>query len=282
MGKINKTVLSPNNALIASKAMPRHEHGLSDKGIRTQLQVSLSRLQTSSIDLFYLHWPSPDHNAKIGETLKTINDLYQKGKFKRFGLSNYSAWQVAEIWYLCDQRNWVKPTVYQGMYNAMTRSVEEELIPCLRKFGIAFNAYNPLAGGLLSGKHQFQQKEEGKIEKGGRFHGDTLWAVAYKNRFWKKCMFDGVDLVKKALESSYGKNEDGTLKVSLVEASLRWLMRHSLLGKGDGVIMGPSTVQYYDDNLRAMECGEDLHEDVVKAFDEAWTLCKGECPRYFR
>merc|ERR1719433_1694214 len=90
MGKINKSILSPNKALIASKAMPRHEHGLSDKGIRTQLQVSLSRLQTSSIDLFYLHWPSPDHNAKIGETLKTINDLDSQitahGRWRRFGI----------------------------------------------------------------------------------------------------------------------------------------------------------------------------------------------------
>lgn len=95
MGKINKTVLTPNNALIASKAMPRHEHGLSDKGIRAQLQVSLSRLQTGSIDIFYLHWP--DHKTEIEESLKTMNDLYQKGKFKRFGLSNYSAWQVIHL-----------------------------------------------------------------------------------------------------------------------------------------------------------------------------------------
>lgn len=189
---------------------------------------------------------------------------------------------MAEIWYLCEKHKFVKPTVYQGMYNALTRSVEEELFPCLRRFGIVFNAYNPLAGGLLSGKHQFEQKEEGQIEKGGRFHGDSGWAVAYKKRFWKKSMFDGVDLVKKALEESYGKTEDGVLKVSLVDASLRWLMRHSMLGKGDGVIMGPSTVQYYRDNLKAMECGEDLHENVVNAFDEAWNLTKGECPRYFR
>ena len=106
--------------------------------------------------------------------------------------------------------------------------------------------------------------------------------VAYKNRFWKQSMFDGVELVRKALEESYGKADDGSLKVSMVDASLRWLMRHSLLGKGDGVIMGPSTVQYYGDNLKAMECGEDLHENVVKAFDAAWALSKGDCPKYFR
>ena len=94
MGKVNKTILSPNNALIASKAMPKAKDGLTDKGIRNQLQVSLSRLQCKSIDIYYLHWP--DHNTKIEESLKTMNDLYKEGKFKRFGLSNYSSWQVKQ------------------------------------------------------------------------------------------------------------------------------------------------------------------------------------------
>ena len=92
MGNVNKTLLTPNNALIASKAMPKHKNGLTNEGIRNQLQITLSRLQSKSIDIFYLHWP--DHKTNIEISLKTINDLYKEGKFKRFGLSNYSAWQV--------------------------------------------------------------------------------------------------------------------------------------------------------------------------------------------
>lgn len=63
-----------------------------------------------------------------------------------FGLSNYAAWEVAEICTLCRSNGWILPTVYQGMYNATTRQVETELFPCLRHFGLRFYAYNPLAG----------------------------------------------------------------------------------------------------------------------------------------
>ena len=176
----------------------------------------------------------------------------------------------------------MKPTVYQGMYNAITRGVEGELFPCLRRFGIIFYAYNPLAGGVLSGKHKYEQLEQNAIDKKGRFDGDSLWAKAYRDRFWKKNMFDGVELIRDALKKAYGLNDDGTLKVNMVDASLRWLMRHSMLKENDGVIMGPSTIKYYNENLAALECSDDLNANVVKAIDEAWNLSKGDLPKYYR
>ena len=162
------------------------------------------------------------------------------------------------------------------MYNCITRNVEPELFPCLKRFNIAFYAYNPLAGGLLSGKHQYKQLEENAIEKGGRFSGDKKWAVAYRKRFWQKSKFDAIDKIRKVIQEVYGD------KVSMVEVSLRWMMRHSLLGKDDGVIMGPSTVKYYYDNLKAMDCDQDLDEKVIEAIDEAWYMTKADCPVYFR
>jgi len=137
-------------------------------------------------------------------------------------------------------------------------------------------------GGLLSGKHKFAQMETGDIEKGGRFEGDSLWAKAYKNRFWQKSKFAGIEVIGAALAKAYGRGEDGQPKVSMVSASLRWLMRHSLLRKGDGVIMGPSSPAYFAQNLEAMECTEDLDADVLAAFDAAWQGCKQDCPAYFR
>ena len=277
---VKSGIITIYNSSISSKAYPKHEFGLSAKGIRAQLTTSLKRLNLSSIDILYLHWP--DYNTDIKETLQEINTLYTEGKFKRFGLSNYSSWEVADIVHICKQNGWILPTAYQGMYNAVTRMVEDELFPCLRKFGISFYAYNPLAGGLLSGKHKYEQIETGSIQKGGRFSGKTGWAVTYKQRFWQKSKFDGIELVKQELGKAYGYNEDGKLKVNMVDASLRWLMKHSLLREGDGVIMGPSTVKYYTENLKAMENDDDLDENVVNAFDEAWRMSKGECPLYFR
>ena len=84
------------------------------------------------------------------------------------------------------------------MYNPVTRGVEDELLPALRKFGIRFEAYNPLAGGILSGKHKYSDKLEGKIQE-GRFEGNT-WASAYRERYWHETMFSTLDLVQQALD----------------------------------------------------------------------------------
>ena len=90
--------------------------------------------------------------------------------------------------------DWVRPTVYQGMYSVVTRQVEEELIPCLRHHGIAFYAYSPLGGGLLSGKYQFGQEDEKKIPR-GRFNG-VGWDKVYRDRYWKQEHFEAMETLK--------------------------------------------------------------------------------------
>ena len=72
---------------------------------------------------------------------------FAEGKFKEFGLSNYASWEVADIYHICKRNGWVLPTVYQGMYNAITRMVEGELFPALRHFGLRFYAYNTVRNG---------------------------------------------------------------------------------------------------------------------------------------
>jgi len=113
------------------------------------------------VQIFYLH--APDNNTPIEETLKEVNNLHKEGKFDELGLSNYAAysslpskllfaltcafsWQVVDICHLCERNGWIKPTVYQGMYNVITRSIEAELFVAIRKFGLRFYVFNPLAG----------------------------------------------------------------------------------------------------------------------------------------
>ena len=74
---------------------------------------------------------------------------FAEGKFKEFGLSNYASWEVADIYHICKRNGWVLPTVYQGMYNAITRMVEGELFPALRHFGLCFYAYNPVRNAAI-------------------------------------------------------------------------------------------------------------------------------------
>ena len=98
--------------------------------------------------MWYLH--GPDRKTPYEDTLRAVNELYKEGKFKRFGISNYMSWEVAEIVGICRANGWVQPTVYQGIYNAVQRKVEPELFPCLRKYGIAFYEFNPRASLPLS------------------------------------------------------------------------------------------------------------------------------------
>ena len=118
-----------DNVQIATKANPWNNKLLDAAGVRKQLETSLQRLKLNCVQIFYLH--APDHKTPIIETLKAVNDMYQEKKFKEFGLSNYAAWQVAEICTICKNQGWILPTVYQGMYSSLTRAVEKELFPCL-------------------------------------------------------------------------------------------------------------------------------------------------------
>ncbi|XP_033822037.2 aflatoxin B1 aldehyde reductase member 3 [Periophthalmus magnuspinnatus] len=263
----------PKTVSLATKANPWDGKTLKPESVRAQLETSLQRLQTDCVDLFYLH--APDHNNPIQDTLRACNDLHKEGKFKELGLSNYASWEVAEIVSICKHNNWIVPTVYQGMYNATTRQVETELFPCLRYFGMKFYAYNPLAGGILTGKYHFEDKEGSQPE--GRFFGNS-WAAAYRDRYWKQSQFVAIEQVLKTLQDVYGAN-----KPSMTSAAMRWMYHHSQLkgDLGDGVIIGMSNMEQLKQNLDAAEEGP-LDERVVSAFHEAWNQVAHECPNYFR
>nr|XP_025711726.1 aflatoxin B1 aldehyde reductase member 2-like [Callorhinus ursinus] len=98
---------------IATKANPWEGKSLKPDGVRAQLETSLKRLQCPRVDLFYLH--APDHNTPVEETLRACHQLHQEGKFVELGLSNYAAWEVAEICTLCRRNGWILPTVYQHL-----------------------------------------------------------------------------------------------------------------------------------------------------------------------
>ncbi|KAF9406071.1 hypothetical protein BGZ76_006423, partial [Entomortierella beljakovae] len=127
---------------VATKVWPTvpHAHGL--EYLRKSLKESLSALKAEKVDILYLH--APDYSTPFEETAKAIDDLYREGLFEKFGLSNFAAWQVTLIHQICKQNGYVLPTVYQGMYNAITRDVVRELLPCLKALDIAFYAYNPI------------------------------------------------------------------------------------------------------------------------------------------
>jgi aflatoxin B1 aldehyde reductase len=104
---------------IASKIMPVNPGAHSAQELPKSWDVSLEKLGVEATDIFYLH--APDRSVSYEETLGAVDNMYRAGKFKRLGLSNYPAWEVAEIVGICDRKGFVKPTVYQGMYNAISK-----------------------------------------------------------------------------------------------------------------------------------------------------------------
>ena len=249
---------------IASKVHPWNDHGLQPAQVKQQLQESLRRLKTERVDLLYLH--SPDLENPVEQTLAACFEAYQKGQFKTFGLSNFAAWQVAEVVELCRKHGWMMPTVYQGMYNALTRDVEKELFACLRHYNICFYAYNPLAGGLLTGKH----KTTDKVPDSGRFRE----SYQYRGRYWKDDYFEVLQqLITKSAE----------LGVSPVEVAMSWLINHSMMdsSRGDAIILGASRIEQLDENLKAMTATP-LDQSILDILDEGWELIKPNCFKYFR
>jgi len=280
LGKILKNNIQSNDSLfpstlsIATKANAfTKDKNLSPFSLRTQLEESLKSLGKNKVDIFYLHAPDLDHD--IEPTLEEVQKLFLEDKFNRFALSNFKAWETVYIHSYMSQRGYIAPSIYQGMYNAVTRQVEEELFPALRKCSMSFYAYNPLAGGMLSGKYFYYDNDEITVKEnskfGGRFSGTSFWAKKYRERYQQKQQFEAIEVVKKALQ----KEE------KLADVSLRWLRYHSKLNENDGIIVGASKLTQLDDNIESL-ASDLLPDRLVKAFDEASRLCKDICPKYAR
>lgn len=103
---------------LATKWYPRQPGAHKPNVLRENLELSLKELGTDQVDIFYLH--APDRSVPFAETLETVNQLHKEGKFVQLGLSNYTAFEVAEIVTLCNERGWVRPSIYQAMYNAIS------------------------------------------------------------------------------------------------------------------------------------------------------------------
>ncbi len=248
---------------IATKVNPRISGKLDADAAYKQVGESLERMNLPSVDTVFLHFPDPA--TPVESVLSAMADLHDQGKFKELGLSNFPAWMVADVWHICDRHGWVKPTVFEGIYNPLTRKAEKELNACLNALGLRFYAYNPMAGGLLTGRY-------GKFEDAptdGRF----THRPNYQARYWKKSFFDAVDLIKNASEK-HG--------FSSVEATYRWLAYHSMLNgeRGDAIIIGASKLSHLIQNMAAVKAGP-LPDDMVEVFNNAWAITKNDSPEYF-
>lgn len=256
-------VLNIENLKISTKVNPKITGKLDGDAAYSQLNESLKRLGIPSVDTFYLHFPDP--NTPVDSVLNACADMHRQGMFKELGLSNFPADLVAEVHEKCTMNNWVKPTVYEGVYNPLTRKAEYELNPVLNKYGIRFYAYNPLAGGLLTGKYMDFQESP----REGRFTNRPN----YMKRYWKESLFGATKLIMNVCEKH---------DIGIVEATYRWLAYDSMLNndRGDAILVGASKLGHLEQNMNSLLAGP-LPEDIIKSFSEAWEICKADSAQYF-
>jgi aryl-alcohol dehydrogenase-like predicted oxidoreductase len=253
-----------SRAILASKVFYKtgegpDESGLSRAAINKAIDASLSRLKTDYLDICYLH--QPDYKTPIEETLEAVNRLVEKGKVRYPATSNHGAWKICRILWLCEKQGWRPPLISQPMYNLLARGIEQEYLPFTREFGISSIVYNPLAGGLLTGK---QRRETGPLS-GTRFDGNQL----YLDRYWHEANFEAVAELA-GIAADAGR--------TLVELALTWVLQQPGI---DAAIFGVSRLEQLEENLRAVE-GKPLDQPALDACDRVWARLHGVTPKYNR
>src|SRR5580698_5857443 len=138
--------------------------GSSRKAIVAQCEQSLRRLQTSYIDLYWMHaW---DPTTPIEETMRALDDLVRDGKVRFIGFSDTPAWKCAQAQTLASFRGWSPLIALQIEYSLLQRTVEGELIPMARELGLGVTPWSPLKSGVLSGKYRREDAGKHTADRG--------------------------------------------------------------------------------------------------------------------
>lgn len=227
-----------------------------DGGPVAQMEQTLTALQRDSVSIYYIHMPSTE--IALEETLAEMNDCHVAGQFQEFGLSNFPAWQVVEISQYCHRQGYVMPTVYQGVYNALNRTAEYELLPVLRNYGIRYYTHGSLASGFLTGKY----KRGVEPVKGVDRFAQSRRIRQYQERYLHRDeMFAALDTITDAAAEA---------DISTLEAAIRWTQYHSAVdgSLGDAMLIGVSRIAQLEPIMLAAKQGP-LPEPVAAAFEKA-------------
>jgi aryl-alcohol dehydrogenase-like predicted oxidoreductase len=226
-----------------------NDEGLSRRHILKAVEDSLRRLRTDYIDLYQSHSPDPD--TPLEETLRAFDDLVRQGKVRYVGCSNYPAWQVALALGISARHGLARFDCVQPRYNLLYREIEAELLPLCRDQRLGVIAYNPLAGGFLTGKYRTLEAPPA----GTRF---TLGKTGdlYRERYWHDSQLRAVDELRRFFQPR-GKN--------LVTVAIAWVLAQPGI---TAAIIGASRPEQLVESLAAAELT--LDADEREACNLAW------------
>ncbi len=233
--------------------------GNSRRHIMDAIDASLRRLQTDFVDLYQLHFDDP--GVPLDESLEALDHLVRVGKVRYVGCSNFLAYRLARALGRSETRGLARFDSVQPRYNLLFREFERELLPLCLDEQIGVIPYNPIAGGMLSGKHD-RSKEP---EEGTRFALGNA-ARTYQDRYWHENVFDTVDeLVKLA----------GDAGMPLPTLAVAWVLQHPAI---TSPIVGASRPEQLDATLAAVDVR--LDPDLTARLDEVTAAYRrGDAPR---
>jgi 1-deoxyxylulose-5-phosphate synthase len=236
-----------------------NDEGLSRRHILQAVEDSLRRLQTDYIDLYQPHLPDPE--TPLEETLWALDDLVRQGKVRYLGCSNYSAWQMALALGKSAQHGWARFESVQPRYNLLYREIESELMPLCRDQGVGVIAYNPLAGGFLTGRYQSLEAPP----PGSRFSLGGATGPLYRERYWQQAQLDAVQELQKSL---------GRRGRSLTQVAVAWVLAQPGI---TSAIVGASKPEQLDQSLGAVDLR--LEQDELEACNAAWYRLPRQMPK---
>ena len=238
--------------VIATKAAGRvgnraWDEGNSRRHLLDAIDASLKRLGTDYVDLYQLHWD--DANTPLDETLEALDAIVRSGRARYVGVSNFGAWRLAKMLGRADLLQLARPVSVQPRYSMLFRQFERDLLPLAQEEGLAVIPYNPLAGGMLTGKYKpGTQPQEGTrftLGKAGRM---------YQERYWKERELE-MSTSFAALAKEHG--------VVPAQAAIAWVLRHPAV---TSVIIGASRAEQLGDSVAAAELA--LPPALVEKVDE--------------
>jgi len=210
-----------------------NQGGGSRHHILAQVEVSLRRLQTDYIDVYYLHRWDPE--TPIEETMRVFDDLITSGKVRYLGASNTAAWQLATAMAVARIHDTAPLSCVQAEYNILSRDADKELVPFCQYYGVGLVPFYPLASGLLTGKH-----ERGHFAEGSRLESGP-WTDVYRSRFVNDRNWDIVDELQ-AFATARGH--------TITELAFAWLRANKAVAS---ITAGATRPEQVAENAKACE-----------------------------
>ena len=204
--------------------------GLSRSYIMSAVEASLKRLGTDRIDIYFLH--HFDEQTPLEETLGALDDLVRQGKIRFAGASNFAAWQIEKALGISAGQAWARFECIQPMYNLVKRQAEVEIFPMALAEELGVITYNPLGGGLLTGKYG-----EERPSATGRLSTDDVYQRRYGDRWMHESVRSFVRLAK----------EHG---IDPVPLAVSWVAHHPAV---TAPIIGARNLEQLEASLGAMK-----------------------------